>query len=186
MNDEDIVKSVRSGELDKYELLVERYQARLEAVLSYHCITPCEIEYYLHEAFVKAFFNLKKYNSKYSFFGWLRTIALNIIRDDLRSSKRYQKRQDNYLNYLQACRIEQSEIDLLAEERAHALQSCLNTLEEGQQELLSKRYRDALPIAELSRITGKQEGALKMQLRRLRIVLKNCIRKKILRINNEH
>ena len=55
MDDKALIEKILNGAVDDYALLIERYQLKLQSTLSFYCNSTQEIEYFLHEAFVKAY-----------------------------------------------------------------------------------------------------------------------------------
>lgn len=73
----DLVKRARKGELAAYDELVRRYQERIYATV-YHMTSNHEDANDLaQEAFIKAFHALKSFKGGSSFYTWLYRIAVN-------------------------------------------------------------------------------------------------------------
>ena len=60
-----------------------------------------------------------------------------------------------------------------------ALRDCLGQLPERQRQLISRRYRDEIPVRQLAADNGKKESAMKMMLMRIREALHTCIESKL-------
>ena len=176
--DPELIELVVNGQVDLFGELVERYQHRLQASLAGVCFDTDEIRQTAHEAFVQAFFGLNTYDPEYPFFPWLRTIALNVRRNRLRKTERRRSIVDEHLEDLRSMYPVSNE----EAESSHyvlALRECLSSLPSEQRGLLEKRYRDRRPVAEIAELLDRKQGAVKMQLHRLRTVLKQCIHGKI-------
>lgn len=65
------------------------------------------------------------------------------------------------------------------DERLLALRDCLTRLPDGQQRLISNRYREEIPVRQLALDAGKKESAIKMALMRIRQALHSCIETKL-------
>ena len=172
MDDQELIRSILKGSINDYALLIKRYQGKLQSSLSSHCLNRQEIEYYLHEAFVKAYAKLHKFNPEYSFFPWLKTIALNLLRDEIRSRKTLSDDAKESL-------IANLKSDDESEEELGALKDCLSNLDMAQQDIMKLRYWSKLSIDELSKQIQKKPSAVKMQILRIRESLKRCIKGKI-------
>jgi RNA polymerase sigma-70 factor (ECF subfamily) len=79
-------------------------------------------------------------------------------------------------------------VELIAEEavsvssesdQEQALSSCLESLNDGNRELLHLRYAKSLPLSLLSEQTGKSVNALKQVFFRLRASLEKCIKQQL-------
>lgn len=172
MEDTEIIKNVLSGEVDQYSVIIERYQEKLQSTLNYYCVNENEVEYFLHETFVKAYTRLKKFNLDFPFFPWLKTIAINLIRDEIHSRKTLSDDAKEFL-------LNQFTNDQKSEQKFEVLKNCIKELDKGQQEILKLRYWAKNGIAELSGKLHKKPSALKMQLLRIRESLKKCMKFKL-------
>ena len=75
--DEALVRSVLSGDRDRFELLVERYQTRLVNYL-YRMVRNLEEAHDLtQEVFIRVYQALDRYDSQYRFSTWLFRVAQN-------------------------------------------------------------------------------------------------------------
>ncbi len=87
-NESEIIKDVLNG-IDRFEELVDRYHVGLIIHCERILKDRDEAEDIAQEAFVKAYFQLKNYNSEKSRFStWLYKIATNLAFDYLRKQKR--------------------------------------------------------------------------------------------------
>src|SRR5450759_4004902 len=95
VEEQELVKRARQGDLSAYDDLVRRYQERIYATL-YHMTSNHEDANDLaQEAFIKAFQALKSFKGGSSFYTWLYRIAVNKTINFLKQRK---KRQHMSLN----------------------------------------------------------------------------------------
>ena len=166
--DKDVVERILHGNKEDYSTLIDKYQLKLQSFLSFHCQNTGEVEYFMHEAFVRAYINLKTYNPDYPFFPWLKTIAINLIRYEIRSRKVLSEDAKDFL-------LEQLSDNSENENKLEVLRDCLSELDEKQYELLKLRYWEKIGIDKLSKQWQRKPSAIKMQLMRLRESLRKCI-----------
>jgi len=83
-SDEAIVERVKSGETDAFGLLVQKYQDRVYSTILNYVNSVEEATDLAQEAFVKAFFALKRFQGSSAFYTWLYRIAVNTAIDYLR------------------------------------------------------------------------------------------------------
>jgi RNA polymerase sigma-70 factor (ECF subfamily) len=77
VNEDDLVRGARHGDLKAYDELVKRYQERIYATI-YHMTSNHEDANDLaQESFIKAFQALKSFKGGSSFYTWLYRIAVN-------------------------------------------------------------------------------------------------------------
>jgi RNA polymerase sigma-70 factor (ECF subfamily) len=172
--DAELSRRVRAGDRQAFVEIVRRHQARLRSVLSFHCASANEAEELLQEAFVQAWTHFHQYDLDLPFFPWLRTIAVNLLRMEMRRKGTERGKASGYLRHLQMARAEEGD-GSEAEERGSALRLCLEQLPRPQAELLVAKYREGKPLVELAGSLKTTEGALKVRLLRLREALRDCI-----------
>jgi len=79
LTDEEIVKSVRNGNLNSFRLIIQRYQNKLSRYIKSLLIssTKEEIEDILQEVFILAYKNINSFNLNLKFSTWIYRIAHN-------------------------------------------------------------------------------------------------------------
>ena len=88
ITDEDCVRHCRDGYPDGFRFLVERYQGPLYAYLFTQLGDRAQAEDAAQEAFVRAFFRLKKLKKPESFYSWLIGIARRVAHEQRRAAHR--------------------------------------------------------------------------------------------------
>lgn len=179
MNDNEIIAEIHQGQIEAYSKLVERYQLKLQTALSFYCQNRQEIEYFLHESFVKAYLKLEKFDTKKSFYPWLKTISLNLLRDEIRKRKNLSDDAKDLIIQLLGNSIN----DNTPDDKVEALGTCISELDQAHQQLMKQRYWQKISIARLSELMQRKPSAVKMQLMRTRESLKLCIKNKLELIN---
>lgn len=88
MDEQQVISLVKDGEAKAYRHLVERYQTGLIIHIENLVKDRMVAEDIAQEAFVKAYYSIKKYDeSKSAFSTWLYRIAINKLKDHLRKAK---------------------------------------------------------------------------------------------------
>jgi len=87
MDDEALITTFQSGDLDVYRFLVERYQERIRNLLFSIFHDRDFIDDLAQEVFIKAYQALPHFRFEASFYTWLYRIAVNKSRDELRKKK---------------------------------------------------------------------------------------------------
>jgi RNA polymerase sigma-70 factor (ECF subfamily) len=88
LTDEELMLRVQGGEMDCYDVLVERYKTRLFNYLLRLTGSRDDAEEFAQEALVKAYIHADKYKTIAKFSTWLYTIATNLVRNRVRSRSR--------------------------------------------------------------------------------------------------
>ncbi len=89
--DAELVERVQRGDKRAFELLVAKYQRRVERLLSRLIRDPSEIEDVAQEAFIKAYRALPQFRGDSAFYTWLYRIAVNTAKNYLVSQGRRPK-----------------------------------------------------------------------------------------------
>ena len=64
-------------------------------------------------------------------------------------------------------------------EHMRLLRHCYGELSKANQTFMNLRYKDGLSVRQMAAEVGKQAGAVRVQLHRLRFNLKECVRRKL-------
>ena len=174
MDDKTIITAILQGETEKFSLLIKRYQRPLQGFLAGCCLSKTEIRDFLHDSFVLTYQKLSQFDLQQPFWPWLKKLSLNLVREKIRQNTSHNQRLVNYL-LLHSQTLE----DTASEDRLQDLKLCLQDLESSQKNLLLKRYWEKASIEQLSRESGRNQGAITMQLTRIRYSLKKCLHQKL-------
>jgi RNA polymerase sigma-70 factor (ECF subfamily) len=81
--DQQLVEKAQRGDKQAFELLVVKYQRKLERLLSRVIRDPAEIEDVAQEAFIKAYRALPNFRGDSAFYTWLYRIGINTAKNYL-------------------------------------------------------------------------------------------------------
>jgi RNA polymerase sigma-70 factor (ECF subfamily) len=87
----DIVSSVLQGEVDRFRLLVQRYQGTVRGICLRLVGNPTEAEDLVQQTFVNAYCRLDSFDQRRAFAPWLFRIAVNNCKDYLKSHQRRER-----------------------------------------------------------------------------------------------
>jgi RNA polymerase sigma-70 factor (ECF subfamily) len=178
--DESLVRAVLSGDRDRFELLVERYQTRLVNYL-YRMVRNLEEAHDLtQEVFIRVYQALDRYDSQYRFSTWLFRVAQNAAIDVIR------KRRIQLVPLTRrADEGSEATVDLeLADGQPTALESlqgreldasiraAIDTLPWEYRELILLRHYGELAYEEIAEVKAMPLGTVKNKLFRARQMLK--------------
>jgi len=86
--DLNLIAETLAGNQLSFQLLVERYQGRMFALVRHYTRSPVEAEDIVQDVFLKAFSRLGSFQRQSSFYTWLTRIAINTALDFLKRSGR--------------------------------------------------------------------------------------------------
>ncbi len=179
LSDAEIVTRVRGGERDLYAELIRRYQSRLRTVLSFYLHSPADVEEFLQASLVQAFLNLESCNLEGGFYPWLKGVALNTLKMELRRLSTSRKKAADYIRFVRLQRVENDSDGVGAEARASALSHCMEKLPSEDSALLRAKYGEHASVQDLATKLGSTVGAVKVRLLRIRNALRACVLKQL-------
>jgi len=181
----EIVARVLRGDRQAYALLVEEYQAPIYNLVYRMTKNLSDAEEITQESFLRAFQQLSRYDAERSFYTWLYTISLNLVRNHLKKNARRQMsfRQENVsLNSIisdseENALQEATAVDAMRQEREKKLERCLDKLSSDLKEMLVLRFYQGLTFEDIAGITGLSQSAAKMRVYRALEKLKKIMQK---------
>jgi len=164
---------VLGGDIDAYEAIVRGYQQEVWRVVAAMLFNAQKTEDLVEQTFIDAFRHLHRYERGRDFGAWIKEIARNQVRHEVRRCAREDRRLEVYQTHLlQAYELPSSaREELLAE----ALAQCTRKLPPSSARLVELRYQAALNFGEIAATIGRTVEATRQQLARIRIALRECI-----------
>ena len=181
--DEALVRSILSGDRERFELLVERYQTRLVNYL-YRMVRNLEEAHDLtQEVFIRVYQALDRYDSQYRFSTWLFRVAQNAAIDVIRK-RRIQlvpltRRTDDGSDATVDLELpdgQPSALDALqGRELEGSIRSAIDALPWEYRELILLRHYGELAYEEIAEVKAMPLGTVKNKLFRARQLLKQVL-----------
>lgn len=114
------------------------------------------------------------YDDSSSFFSWACGVAFYEVKNFIRVAQRKRLQfRDDVIQQLADERAGVSQLKL--NQRAAALQDCIQKLREKDRNLIDQVYRDQMPVKELAETTGAAVQTLYNRLNQIRHQLTHCI-----------
>lgn len=178
-DDQRWVRAAQQGDADAFAVLVERHHRGVRACLVARMHDSHEAEDLAQEVFVTAYRKLGEFDPGRPLSPWLRSIALNLLRNHWRKFRAQAIGGSVELAGLLDQQIA-AECGPSREPLLHAaLRDCLERMDGPARELLHCRYGEEESVRELSDRLNRGYSALTMQLHRLRELLAECIGRKL-------
>ena len=188
IRDEDlhIIDNCRNGDIESFQVLVERYQKRMLNI-SYRVLDDyedaCDI---VQESFISAYRALPKFRGDSTFSAWLAAIVMNHSRNRLKQKKTRACRECVFLDTPKDPENESVLFELPSEnESAHKrlekmeferkVQDCINRLSDDYKEVVVLRDIQGFSYEEISTVLKLSDGTVKSRLFRARDSLKDCL-----------
>ena len=178
--DEALVRSILSGDRDRFEVLVERYQTRLVNYL-YRMVRNLEEAHDLtQEVFIRVYQALDRYDSQYRFSTWLFRVAQNAAIDVIRKrriqlvplTRRADEGRESTVD-LELPDGQPSALETLqGRELDASIRSAIDALPWEYRELILLRHYGELAYEEIAELKAMPLGTVKNKLFRARQMLK--------------
>jgi RNA polymerase sigma-70 factor (ECF subfamily) len=179
LSDEEIVRRVLGGDKDSYAILVRRHQGRVTAVVSRFIRDRDSALEVAHEAFVKAWQHLARYDPAWRFSTWLYAIASNAAIDHLRRRKHAALSLDEPISLdgeeipREIAAVQDSAADILeGRQLAERLEAAIDELPPAFRRLILLRHPGGKSYEEIAAITKLPMGTVKNRIFRARQALK--------------
>ena len=169
------VERVLAGDVDAFEAIVRAHQRSIWRIVSLTLRERAATEDLVQQVFVQAYLKLDTYDPTRDLGAWLRTIARNQVRNELRRASRETKWLHRYHDDL-SLRLEN---DAAAEQAEQSLRrdlsKCRDELSEPATQALDMRYEQELGFEEIAAALGRTVAATRQLLSRVRIALRRCV-----------
>lgn len=177
--DEEIAIQVQQGDSESFGLLMERYQQKITRYARKFLFKNEEdIEDIVQETFIKAYTNIRGFDSKRRFSPWMYRIAHN---DFINAAKKRGREKISYLDldviFPQPISSESTDADLVRKEMRELLERCLGQLKSKYREPLVLYYFEEMSYKEISDILQIPISTVGVRLTRGKLIMKTLVKK---------
>ena len=159
--------------------LVEEHQASLRVFVRTLGVEPDWVDDLAQDAFVLAYRELNAFDEERDFGKWLRGIARNLVRNELRKENRHRRILHEGLTQHLLDLHEQETETPFQEGQVEALRACLGKLPEDSREMVHSRYHEGWNAARMGEKFDMKTATVRQQLLRIRRQLRECIDQQI-------
>lgn len=170
MSLEDLIKACQKGNSKAQEELYHLYKNTLFVLSLKYCQNEAEAEDNLHNAFIEIFTNIKKFNGKGSFEGWIKRITINKAIDSYKKS--YHLSPIKEADYPDT-EIAENELDEFSLDQILAM---IQNLPNQYRLVFSLYELDNYSHNEIAEMLNISVGTSKSNLHRAKIILKEQIK----------
>ncbi len=174
--DEELMRRAQNDDPRAFDILIERHSARVFNHVLRATGDRSLAEDLLQDTFLRAFQARKSWRSEARFSTWLLTIARNLLADRFRWLKRWKmvpidQEPEKSLPNLRAL-TDDPEAKILLRESHQEVREAIMLLPEKQREVLLLSRYGKLSYAEIAKLTGSTEEAIKQRAYRGLVVLR--------------
>jgi RNA polymerase sigma-70 factor (ECF subfamily) len=173
--DHQLVLRVQKGDKRAFDLLVLKYQYKLQAIVSRFVRDTDEVADVTQEAFIKAYRALPKFRGDSQFYTWLYRIAINTAKNYLVSKSRRPSSTDIDVADAEQFADNEKLIDetspedfMRTQELAQVIKDSLSQLPEDLRTALTLREFEGMSYEEIAAVMGCPVGTVRSRIFRAR------------------
>ena len=184
-NEEDVLTRASQGDRDAFGLLYERYLDRIFNYVYYRTGNLHDAEDLTARVFQRAMNHIKNYTDRgVPFSAWLYRIAHNLVANWHRDRSRRQEIPINDLPVLPS-KGDHPERNLVRSQEENTLLRLIRRLPPERQNLLILKFVENMSNAEIGKIMGRSEGAVKSLYHRTLLSLRDQIGDQHISLDND-
>jgi RNA polymerase sigma-70 factor (ECF subfamily) len=176
---DDLVGRILRGETHLYAEVVRRYRADVRRVALLMLADGLVTENVVQQTFINAYERLHDFRRGEQFGHWVKAIARNLVRDELKRMSRERGRMALYRDYLIAKLSTEDQGQRREQILVEALGHCRAKLPPMAAQAIELRYDRELSFEEVAGTIGRSAEATRQIVTRARIALKLCIQKRM-------
>jgi RNA polymerase sigma-70 factor (ECF subfamily) len=175
-----IVEEVLAGDTQAFAGLVRLFQEAVWRIGASLLRDRDATENLVQQVFVDAYLHLDQYEPGTDFGAWIRTVARNRLRKELRTASREDRRLMAYRERLEErLRSEAGNHQDDSEAYMSALRGCRQLLPTRDSTLLKLRYERGMSFEAIAAEQKQSPEAVQRMISRIRFRLRDCIEKKL-------
>jgi RNA polymerase sigma-70 factor (ECF subfamily) len=173
--DHQLVLRVQKGDKRAFDLLVLKYQYKLQAIVGRFIRDVDEVSDVTQEAFIKAYKALPKFRGDSQFYTWLYRIAINTAKNHLVSRSRRPVNTDidvedaeHFANNEKLIDDTTPENSMMTDELAAIIKKALSALPEDLRTALTLREFDGMSYEDIAAVMNCPVGTVRSRIFRAR------------------
>ncbi len=166
--------SPESNQQLQFDALVVQHHVRLRAFVRSLAVDPDWVDDIAQEAFLIAYRELDSFDATRDFGKWLRGIAANIVRNEIRKDARRQRILHTELADILLARYADP-VERQEPLSIEAIRECMGELAPRSQKMIQGRYHDGLTAPQLAEQLEMTAANVRQILVRVRRQIKQCV-----------
>ncbi len=181
-NDNAVVERVRAGDKQAFNLLVGRYQYKIQNLVARFIKDPAEQEDVAQEAFIKAYRAIGNFRGDSAFYTWLYRIAVNTAKNHLVGASRKPPAQDVDLDETGTIgtaagltELNSPDAILQNDELVQTIRTAISELPGELREAITLRELDGLSYEDIADVMGCPIGTVRSRIFRARDAIEQAM-----------
>jgi RNA polymerase sigma-70 factor (ECF subfamily) len=177
-DDRELVRTIRQGETDAFEVLVRRKTSKVYA-LCYRVIGNAEDAKDISQlVFIKLWENLEKYDPSYAFDTWLYRMVTNVAIDFMRNKQSRDNAVNSNLRLVKTATDAEQTVNVQRKEVESVFNAISDVLSPKQKTIFIMNQMEDLPSAEIAKILGCRESTVRNHLFNARKLMQQQLQKR--------
>jgi RNA polymerase sigma-70 factor len=179
MASEELVRRVLAGDTDSFATLVRRHEAAVWRVAAALLRDRVATENLVQQTFVNAYERLEQYEPGRDLSRWLKGIARNLVREELRKSSRESRTLSEYRSFVLASLEDGERAERRSQELERAVAECRTRLAPAAAQALALHYDEGQSVEDVAAVLRRTLAATRQLLFRARCALRECVQARL-------
>jgi RNA polymerase sigma-70 factor (ECF subfamily) len=179
LTDDEVAGRVVAGETRLFAEIVRRYQREVWKIAVQMGGDGLATEGLVQQTLVQAYEHLGQYQAGRDFGRWIRGIARNAVRYELRRRSREVRHLAHYRDYLAALYDDDEGAWRRQQQIEQALDACVRALAPAAAQAVRLRYDQAMAIDEVAAAIGRTVAATRQLLFKAREAIRTCFERRL-------
>lgn len=163
-----LIEQTKAGNAEAFDALFARHSNHVLEMLRLRCGGDEEIaKDLMQEAFIRAFVSIDKFDTRYTFGGWIYTIARN-LHIDLKRRNKKQEQQQQEIDFETPCGQPNPEQHIINTQNSMRIDAAVSRMAEHYRIVFDMRYMQDLSYEDISQRLKLPLGTVKTQIHRAR------------------
>jgi RNA polymerase sigma-70 factor (ECF subfamily) len=176
---DQLIRQIRGGETECYAEIIRRFEQPVWRVVAAMLQDFEQSRELLQQVFVEAYLHLDQYELGRDFEIWIKAIARNAVRQELRRLARKSANLEFYRQALERRWADESVAQKDELRYLEALADCRQELPLRSAQAVELRYEQGRSFDEIATMLETSRSAAEKLLSRVRVLLKKCIERRI-------
>jgi RNA polymerase sigma-70 factor (ECF subfamily) len=172
------IEAVLRGDRNAFSVIIEAFNDELWRLVSYYLPDRSRVEDVVQRSFVNAYVSLESFETGRDFRAWIRSIAHNESKKELRVMLGDKAKAIRYAERLALEAVADDCYSGFSEKRLRYLNECIDLLSPHARRLLRVRYELGRSIQRIGEDLQRSRAAIQKALSRVRMNLRECIGEK--------
>lgn len=174
-----LVRRVLAGDTETFATVVRRHETEVWKVAAAMLGDRAATANLVQQTFVNAYLRLDQYRPGRDFGRWLKGIARNLVREELRRSERENRALGEYRDYLFSLYGDEGRAERQLSELDDAVAACRARLSPAAARALALHYDEGLTIEDIALVLQRTVAGTRQLLFRARLALRQCVQERL-------